>query len=169
MDPALLEVHTHTIEALYKDLKPLYRHYADKLGERKGFFAKAGYLGVLGLYHEIQAANLDRHHRWPMPCTAGQNIGVVDANGDIRSCELRERLGNLRDYDCDWSRFWDSRERREEIAAIERDGCWCTHVCFIHASLKTSPKAMAIDVPRAYLHQIESRRGSHVRSAEHRA
>ena len=154
MDPALLEVHTHTIEELYKDLKPLYQHYADKLGERKGFFAKAGYLGVLGLYHEIQAANLDRHHRWPMPCTAGQNIAVVDANGDIRSCELRERLGNLRDYDCDWSRFWDSRERREEIAAIERDGCWCTHVCFIHASLKASPKAMAIDVPRAYLHQI---------------
>lgn len=170
MDPALLEVHTHTIEKLYQDLKPLYQHYADKIGDRKGFFAKAGYLGVLGLYHEIQAANLDRHHRWPMPCTAGQNIAVVDANGDIRSCELRERLGNLRDYDCDWSRFWDSRERREEIAAIERDGCWCTHVCFIHASLKASPKAMAVDVPRAYLHQIESpRKVNHDRSVEHRA
>ena len=173
MDPALLEVHKDTVEHLYQDLKPLYQHYAAKVGERKGFFAKAGYLGVLGLYHEIQAANLERHHRWPMPCTAGQNIAVVDANGDIRSCELRERLGNLRDYDCDWSRFWDSRERREEIAAIERDGCWCTHVCFIHASLKASPKAMAIDVPRAYLHQIESsseaRKGNHVRSVEHRA
>ena len=32
-----------------------------------------------------------------------------------------------------------------------RDGCWCTHVCFIHASLKASPKARLIDVPRAYL------------------
>lgn len=170
MDPALLEVHKDTLDRLFEDIKPLQQHYADKIRKRKGFFGKAAYLGVLGLYQEIQAANLDRHHRWPMPCTAGQNIAVVDANGDIRSCELRERLGNLRDYDCDWSRFWDSSKRRDEIAAIERDGCWCTHVCFIHASLKASPKALAVDVPRAYLHQIESlRKETHVGNIEHRA
>jgi MoaA/NifB/PqqE/SkfB family radical SAM enzyme len=151
MDPDLLEVHKGSLERLYRELQPLYRHYADKLGRRRGFLRKAGYLGVLGLYHEIQAANLDRHHRWPMPCTAAQTIAVLDANGDLRSCELRERLGNVRDYDCDWSRFWDSRARTDEVARIRRDGCWCTHVCFIHASLKASAKARAIDVPRAYL------------------
>jgi MoaA/NifB/PqqE/SkfB family radical SAM enzyme len=151
MDPALLEVHKDALARLYEDLQPLYRHYAGKLGRRKGWVGRAGYLGVLNLYHEIQAANLDRHHRWPMPCTAGQNIAVLDANGDIRSCELRQRLGSIRDYDCDWRRFWDSRERREEIARIKRDGCWCTHVCFIHASLKASTRAKVVDVPRAYL------------------
>ena len=104
-----------------------------------------------------------------MPCTAGQNIAVLDANGDIRSCELRERLGNLRDYDCDWERFWSSQERTDEIASIERDGCWCTHVCFIHASLKASPKAMALDLPRAFLHQIETRNDLNARGSEHRA
>lgn len=150
MDPALLEVHKHDLERLYRDLEPLHRLYAEKVGRRKGFLGEAGYLGVLGLYHEIQAANFERHHRWPMPCTAGRNIVVVDANGNIRACELRERLGNLRDYDCDWRLFWESRERRDELEAIERDGCWCTHVCFIHASLKASPKAMLYDVPRAY-------------------
>lgn len=151
MDPALLEVHRVDLERLYRKLQPLHLHYAEKLGQRKGFLSKAGYLGVLGLYHEIQAANFDRHHRWPMPCTAGRNIAVLDANGDIRACELRERLGNLRDYDCDWRRFWESHERRDELAAIERDGCWCTHVCFIHASLKASPKAKLYDLPRVYL------------------
>jgi MoaA/NifB/PqqE/SkfB family radical SAM enzyme len=151
MDPGLLEVHREALERLYRELQPLYRHYADKLARRKGFLGKAGYLGALRLYHEIQAANLDRHHRWPMPCTAAQNVAVLDANGDIRSCELRERLGNIRDYDCDWGRFWESRARRDEIASIQRDGCWCTHVCFIHASLKASLKAKVVDVPRAYL------------------
>ncbi len=151
MDPGLLEVHKESLERLYRELQPLYRHYAEKLGRRKGFLGKAGYLGVLKLYHEIQAANLDRHHRWPMPCTAAQTIAVLDANGDLRSCELRERLGNIRDYDCDWGRFWGSRARVDEVAAIRRDGCWCTHVCFIHASLKASAKAKALDVPRAYL------------------
>jgi MoaA/NifB/PqqE/SkfB family radical SAM enzyme len=151
MDPALLEVHRDELSRLYQDLKPLYRHYGEKLRKRKGFLAMAGYLGVLNLYHEIQAANFERHHRWPMPCTAGRNIAVIDANGDIRACELRERLGSLRDYDCDWRRFWDSRERALELEAIERDQCWCTHVCFIHASRKASPKASLYDVPRAYL------------------
>jgi MoaA/NifB/PqqE/SkfB family radical SAM enzyme len=151
MDPALLEVQVDELERLYSDLAPPHRHYGEKLGARKGFLAKAGYLGVLNLYHEIQAANFARHHRWPMPCTAGRNIVVLDANGDVRACELRERLGNLRAYGCDWARFWSSRERAAELAAIERDGCWCTHVCFIHASLKASPKARFYDVPRAYL------------------
>jgi len=151
MDPGLLEVHKESLTQLYEELQPLYGHYADKIGKRSGWLGKAGYLGVLNLYHEIQAANFDRHHRWPMPCTAAQNIAVLDANGDIRSCELREKLGNVRDYECDWSRFWDSQERQDEIASIRRDGCWCTHVCFIHASLKASPKARLVDVPRAYL------------------
>ncbi len=151
MDPALLEVHRDELSRRYRDLRPLYRHYGEKLGKRKGYLAMAGYLGVLNLYHEIQAANFERHHRWPMPCTAGRNIAVVDANGDIRACELRERLGSVRDYDCDWQRFWDSRERALELESIERDGCWCTHVCFIHASLKASPKANLYDVPRAFL------------------
>ncbi len=151
MDPALLEVHRDDLSRLYRELKPLYRHYGEKLRKRKGFLTMAGYVGVLNLYHEIQAANFERHHRWPMPCTAGQNIAVVDAHGDIRACELRERLGSVRDYDCDWRRFWDSQERALEIAAIERDACWCTHVCFIHASLKASPKASLYDVARAYL------------------
>jgi MoaA/NifB/PqqE/SkfB family radical SAM enzyme len=164
MDPSLLEVHKDSIAALFRDLRPLYRHYADRIKHRKRGFgrsiARAGYLGLLNLYHEIQTANLERHHRWPMACTAGQNIVVLDANGDIRACELRNRLGNVRDFDCDWNRFWKSKMRAQEIQAIARDGCWCTHVCFIHASVKASPKAIHVDVPRAYLSQAAGRGGS---------
>lgn len=165
LDPTLIAVQKETLSRLFDDLKPLFRHYADKVAKRKGWIGRAAYLGTLNLYHEIQAANFDRHHRWPMPCTAARNIAVVDANGDIRSCELRERLGNLRDYDLDWGRFWSSRERRAEIEAIHRDGCFCTHVCFIHASLKASPKAMIWDVPRAYLNQRESKDQIHARAS----
>jgi MoaA/NifB/PqqE/SkfB family radical SAM enzyme len=154
MDEELLEVQKESLETLYRGTRELYRHYARKVESRKGFLGKAAYLGALNLYQEIQAANYERHQRWPMPCTAGQNIAVVDANGDVRACELRERLGSLREFDLDWQRFWRSRERREELDRIEKEGCWCTHVCFIHASLKASPKAKALDVPRAYLAQL---------------
>lgn len=158
MDPALLDVHQASIEKLYEDLRPLYRHYAARLKSRKknaGAMAEEiTYLGVLNLYNKIQAANLSGHNRWPMACTAGQNIVVLDADGGLRACELREHLGNLREFDCDWNRFWESRARTKEIEAIARDGCWCTHVCFIHASLKASTKALYLDVPMAYLKQL---------------
>ena len=158
MDPSLLELHRESIAALFRDLQPIYRHYAERIEKRKrglaAPLARVSYLGTLNLYHRIQSANLDRHHRWPMPCTAGQNIVVVDANGDLRACELRDALANLRDFDCDWNRFWQSRARAAEIDAIARDGCWCTHVCFIHASAKASTKAVMVDIPRAYLARV---------------
>lgn len=157
MEPELLQVHKEALARLYEDLKPLYRHYARKLAERKGVvrgtISEAAYLGVLNLYHELQAANLDHHHPWPMSCTAGRTIMVLDANGDLRACELRAPLGNMRELDCDWNEFWQSKSRQNELTAIARDGCWCTHVCFIHASMKASPKARLIDVPRAYVRQ----------------
>ncbi len=152
MDPALLEVHRDELEHLYRNLSPLYRHYGEKLRKRKGILRHGGVpRGVLSLYHEIQAANFDRHHRWPMPCTAGRNIAVSTRTATSAPASSASVLGSVRDYDCDWRRFWESRERALELEAIERDGCWCTHVCFIHASLKASPKAMLYDVPRAYL------------------
>ncbi len=157
MDPVLLHLHQKSLEDLYAGLRPLYRHYATKIRRGENTFAaylkRAYYLGALELYHRTQLANLEQHTRWPMACTAGETILVLDANGDLRACELREKLGNLRDFDCNWKAFWASRARSEETRAIARDGCWCTHVCFLHASLKASPKALAVDVPRAYLAQ----------------
>ena len=69
----------------------------------------------------------------------------------MRACELRSRLGNLRDFDCDFGKFWETLERREEAGRIAHDQCWCTHVCFIHDSLRHSPKVLAFDIPLAYL------------------
>jgi MoaA/NifB/PqqE/SkfB family radical SAM enzyme len=157
MDPTLLKVHRETVSQLYRSLRPIYRHYAAKIHHGDGGFGaylkRAAYLGALTLYHHVQEANLDSPARWPMPCTAGETIAVLDANGDVRACELRQKIGNLRQVGGDWRRLWESAELRREREAIRREGCWCTHVCFIHASLKASPKALAYDLPRAYLAQ----------------
>ena len=86
-----------------------------------------------------------------MPCTAGDTSIVIDFNGDVRSCELRGKLANLRDYDCDFGKFWQAQERKEELGAIVQDQCWCTHICFIHDSLRHSPKVLLYDIPLTYL------------------
>jgi MoaA/NifB/PqqE/SkfB family radical SAM enzyme len=86
-----------------------------------------------------------------MPCTAGETAVVIDYNGDLRACELRGKLGNLRDFECDFGRFWETQGRKLELDSIVRDQCWCTHVCFIHDSLRHSAKALLYDIPLAYL------------------
>lgn len=85
-----------------------------------------------------------------MPCTAGETAVVIDFNGDVRACELRAPLGNLRHYDMDFAAFWDSAARREEVAAIARDRCFCTHVCFLHDSLRFSLAAQLVRIPASY-------------------
>ncbi|PYV25545.1 MAG: hypothetical protein DMG24_09030, partial [Acidobacteria bacterium] len=155
LDPGLKKVPSHRLPALYKELHKVYRHYAPTILKRlEGIdrtVGEAWYEGTLALHNKIQLENIESPHPWPMPCTAGGTSVVIDYNGDVRACELRGRLANLRDYDCDFQRFWNTQTRKEELDSIVRDQCWCTHVCFIHDSLRHSKKALLYDVPLAYL------------------
>ncbi|HEX5481562.1 MAG TPA: radical SAM protein [Terriglobia bacterium] len=143
------------LPALYKELQKVYAYYAPTILRRlKGVERQLGkvyYQGTLALHNKIQLQNIESPHPWPMPCTASETSIVIDYNGDVRACELRGKLGNLREFDCDFQKFWDTRTRREEARSIVEDQCWCTHVCFIHDSLRHSAKAMLYDVPVTYL------------------
>ncbi len=154
-DASLKALPVDRLPALYSSLQGYYRHYASTMNRRYqglgGAIARAYYEGTLAFHNRIQLENATSPHRWPMPCTAGETSIVIDYNGDLRACELRGKLGNLRDFDCDFGRFWETTGRKLELDSIVRDQCWCTHVCFIHDSLRHSAKAMLFDVPLAYL------------------
>jgi MoaA/NifB/PqqE/SkfB family radical SAM enzyme len=108
------------------------------------------YLGRLATYNDIQYRNYTRGTRWPMPCTAGETAAVIDYNGDVRICELRQPIGNLRDYDCDFGRLWNSHTRAAEVAQMRQDHCDCTHICFIDDSATYSPKVALLQPPLTY-------------------
>ena len=160
-DPGLKEIPTNRLADLYLALETYYRHYAPASCGRshglEGALAEMYYEGTLAFHNRVQLDNARSSHAWPMPCTAGETSIVIDYNGDVRACELRGKLANLRDFGCDFGKFWETSTRHRELDSIVEDQCWCTHVCFIHDSLRHSPKAMLYDVPLAYL---ESR--SHV-------
>ncbi|QKQ26927.1 hypothetical protein [Candidatus Reidiella endopervernicosa] len=68
----------------------------------------------------------------PFPCQAGNRIGVLEPDGDVRLCESFPVIGNVRERDFDFSTVWFSPagdESRDQV-----DGCSCTHGCFIGAS-----------------------------------
>ncbi len=154
-DPGLKTIPTERLPALYRELQKIYSHYAPTILKRleglERAFGAAYYLGTLALHNKVQLENVESSHPWPMPCTAGETSIVIDYNGDVRACELRGRLANLRDFGCDFAKFWATETRHAELGAIVHDQCWCTHVCFIHDSLRHSAKALLYDVPLAYL------------------
>ncbi len=153
-DPSLGTVQSDRLRAFYRRIKPVHEHYAAKLSRRhdggfKGWLKKLYYTETILFHYTVQHKNLERSAPWPMACTAGQSILVVDYNGDVRACELRERIHNLRDVDCDFRRLWPSPALAEETRQIVKDQCWCTHVCFIHDSLKSSRRTKYFDIPIA--------------------
>ncbi|HXI22393.1 MAG TPA: hypothetical protein VNG71_00855, partial [Pyrinomonadaceae bacterium] len=79
-------------------------------------------------------------------------IAVIDYNGDVRACELRESFASLRDYDYDFGALWSAASHQRELTAIDGGkACWCTHVCFIHDSMRHARGALLYEAPKNYL------------------
>lgn len=154
-DPALKQITRRQVADLHQRLMPFHEHYARKLfahlppGVRE--FAAMYYLGNLRLHFDLHESCFDGPQKWPMPCTAGETTIVIDHNGRFRSCEMRDAIGSLADYDYDIARALQSQTMRAEIDAIRSANCWCTHSCFIQESSKFAPKVQLFSIPWAWL------------------
>ena len=162
-DPGLKRVPAERLPSLYKEIQKIYSYYAPTIARRlAGIEQKVGeiyYQGTMAFHNKVQLENIESPHPWPMPCTAGETAIVIDFNGEVRACELRGKLANLRDFGCDFQKFWNTQTRKDELDSILRDQCWCTHICFIHDSLRQSPRVLLYDIPVTYLESKFGRAG----------
>jgi hypothetical protein len=88
-----------------------------------------------------------------MDCTAGETTLVLDYDGRFRACELRDPIGRIDEYDCDTQKIMHSDAMKNEIEAIGhgyKANCWCTHGCWISASLGYNPGKMIKKVFAGY-------------------
>jgi Fe-coproporphyrin III synthase len=153
-DPRLKQLQREALRKIYPSVAEIQWHYAERLfdGNRLlKWMKKAAYVGTLAFHHRTQFENADGSSKWAMPCTAGETSAVIDFDGRVRACELRQPVGNLRDHDMDFKLLWESSSRREEPGRIACDQCWCSHVCFIHDSLRYSARAMLWEVPKNFV------------------
>jgi MoaA/NifB/PqqE/SkfB family radical SAM enzyme len=141
---------------MYAYISQLTKRYGDRMfadddaGRR--FVKNVAYVGTITTHYRTQRANFSASTSWPFPCTAGETIAVIDYNGDVRACELREKFGSLKDHDYDFDALWKSAGRANELDQIDGGkACWCTHVCFIHDSMRHSRRALLYEAPKNYL------------------
>jgi hypothetical protein len=95
--------------------------------------------------YNIRAENIDHPTHWGMDCTAGETTLVIDYDGRFRSCELREPIGKVQDYGCDVQKIMKGDAMIKEIVEIGhgyKANCWCTHGCWVMASLGFNPGKM---------------------------
>ncbi len=148
------------LRALHEELLPVYETMAKRLfstlkaPKAAKLFAENYFLGVIGFAFQLHERNLEGPSHWGMDCTAGQTTLVIDHDGRLRSCELREPFGRLQDFDFDLDAALRSSALRGEVMEIgggTRANCWCTHTCWILASMQFSPTTLVGRIPAAGL------------------
>lgn len=150
------QVPLKVLPAMYEYISKLTKRYGDRMfaedDATKRFVKNVAYVGAITTHYRTQHANFQASTPWPFPCTAGETTAVIDYNGDVRACELREKFATLSDFDYDFGALWAANGHAAELNAIDGGkACWCTHVCFIHDSMRHSSRAMLYEVPRNFL------------------
>jgi len=96
------QVPPEVLPEMYSRVSKLTKRYGDRMfaddGASKRFVKNAAYVGAITTHYRTQHANFQAQTAWPFPCTAGETTAVIDYNGDVRACELREKFATLADY-----------------------------------------------------------------------
>lgn len=150
------QVPAEVLPGMYSYVSQLTKRYGDRMfagdDASKRFVKNVAYVGAITTHYRTQHANFQASTAWPFPCTAGETTAVIDYNGDVRACELRDKFATLSEFDYDFGALWAAHERSAELKAIDGGkACWCTHVCFIHDSLRHSRRALLYELPKNYL------------------
>jgi len=129
LDPEHGFIDPEIFAALVDDARPHFRRYLSRnFGQRDD--------------PEVALAALEARYRtWekvmrggelPLQCAAGEGIGVLEPNGDVRVCELKPVVGNVRAVDHDFGAVWEAKPALDVKATVP--GCACTHGCFLSAT-----------------------------------
>jgi MoaA/NifB/PqqE/SkfB family radical SAM enzyme len=153
---SIKQVPAEVLPEMYTYVSKLTKRYGDRMfaedDASKRFVKNVAYVGAITTHYRTQHANFQKSTPWPFPCTAGETTAVIDYNGDVRACELREKFATLSEYDFDFGALWAANGRAIELNAIDGGkACWCTHVCFIHDSMRHSRRAMLYELPKNFL------------------
>jgi radical SAM protein with 4Fe4S-binding SPASM domain len=89
-----------------------------------------------------------------LPCLAGRLSAVINEEGRVYACELLTKaVGDLRKYNYDFKKLWQSPKAAKLRNWIWQTKCSCTHECFLTTNIFFSPQVypeLLIELLRLY-------------------
>ena len=72
-----------------------------------------------------------KNNNYISPCHASSLFGVITADGKVYPCEILEDklIGDLRDFDMDFLKLWNTEKNKEIKDFIINSKCRCTYEC----------------------------------------
>ena len=80
----------------------------------------------------------------PYKCRAGEIIAVLEPDGQVRACEIFNKLGNVRDYNYNLNEILKLKKIPERCKN-------CIHPCFIGPSMSYSTKWLLKNIIYQYV------------------
>lgn len=105
------------------------KYYNRKSSRFYGLFANRLYRKVIS--NQMKASG---NKKWNVDCVAGENTFVIDANSDLRICELQPPIGNI--LKSSLIEILNSKIAQEQMNNRDKHKCDCVHICFISESLE---------------------------------
>jgi len=141
LSASLKAISPEALKVLYKRLLPIQATYLLQEAKRR-----RGPVGGILRYILDMGNLINRYYHqwkvyagtgiWNFPCRAGQDIGVIDYNGYLRICELRNQGVDLKDFGFNFWEAWNSKVVQQEREIARSHLCDCTHTCFIGVSMR---------------------------------
>lgn len=74
-------------------------------------------------------------------CAAGSLSGVIYSDGEVMPCELLEKsIGNIRDFDYNLEKLWNSKKGDDIRDFIQDTECSCTQECNLSTNILIQPR-----------------------------
>jgi len=140
-DLSLLQIDAPLLRRTYEELFDIQCHYLFQEHptiSAAEWWARITDIGEIADLYSVQYDTFVQKSPWPFPCLAGRVSLVLESDGAVRACELRSKLGNVRDASYSVSRIISGLKGTGELADIACGGCYCTHVCSLLNSMERS-------------------------------
>lgn len=125
-----------TIRSLQRELKSSLLHNSGITGIIQAFRLK---------YYDYVVQEL-REKRRIIPCYAGHVSAHISPWGDVWPCCIlayKAHMGNLRDFDLDFGKFWHSPLAAQIRREVHSGSCYCPMANVHYTNMALSPSAMA--------------------------
>lgn len=132
-------------EISQEELANIINKIQDENNDKKNFAKK-----IINLMYYKLSSDILKNKKQIIPCRISAFYPVIDAIGNVYPCENRKAVGNLRDFDYDLIKVWQSDKAKQARASIKNKECYCTHSCYQNANMFLSPKMMIKMIKNKY-------------------